>query len=105
MDVLNPALGITPEDSSLCFLPLSHALERAWTYIVLSNGCLNTYVPDPRTVAELMIKAKPTMLVSVPRLYEKVFIAAQDKVADSRVKQRLMAWAVRGGLGVPPGSP
>lgn len=97
MDVLNPALGITPEDSSLCFLPLSHALERAWTYIVLSNGCLNTYVPDPRTVAELMVRAKPTMLVSVPRLYEKVFIAAQDKVADSKLKQRLMAWAVEVG--------
>ena len=97
MDVLNPALSITPEDSSLCFLPLSHALERAWTYIVLGNGCLNTYVPDPRTVAELMIRAKPTMLVSVPRLYEKVFIAAKEKVTGSRVKEGLMARAVEVG--------
>ena len=97
VDVLNSYFPITAEDSSLCFLPLSHALERAWTYVVLSNGSLNTYVPDPRTVAEMMVRAKPTMMVSVPRLYEKVFIAAKDKVADSAVKQRLMAWAVRVG--------
>jgi long-chain acyl-CoA synthetase len=94
VDVLRSYFPVTAEDSSLCFLPLSHALERAWTYFVLSNGSLNTYVPDPRTVAEMMVRAKPTMLVSVPRLYEKVFIAAKDKVADSPVKQRLMAWAV-----------
>ena len=94
VEVLTRELGITDEDSSLCFLPLSHALERAWTYAVLGNGCMNTYVPDPRTVAEMMILAQPNMLVSVPRLYEKVFLGAKDKVAGSPVKQRLMAWAV-----------
>ncbi len=97
VDVLNRYFTITAEDSSLCFLPLSHALERAWTYVVLSNGSLNTYVPDPRTVAEMMVRAAPTMLVSVPRLYEKVFLAAKDKVADSPTKQRLMAWSTRVG--------
>ena len=97
MEVLTRELGLNDEDSSLCFLPLSHALERAWTYCVLGNGCMNTYVPDPRTVAELMILAQPNMLVSVPRLYEKVFFAAKDKVAGSPVKQRLMAWAVKVG--------
>lgn len=97
VDVLNRYLSIAAEDSSLCFLPLSHALERAWTYTVLSNGSLNTYVPDPRTVAEMMIRARPSMLVSVPRLYEKVFLAAKDKVAGSQLKQRLMAWAVEVG--------
>ncbi|HRA06880.1 MAG TPA: long-chain fatty acid--CoA ligase [Propionicimonas sp.] len=97
VDVLTRYLPITENDSSLCFLPLSHALERAWTYEVLCNGCLNTYVPDPRTVAKMMVKAEPTMLVSVPRLYEKVFLAAQEKVAGSAVKQRLMAWALKVG--------
>ncbi|MGV8907398.1 MAG: AMP-dependent synthetase/ligase [Propionicimonas sp.] len=97
VDVLTRELAITDEDSSLCFLPLSHALERAWTYTVLGNGSMNTYVPDPRTVAEMMILAQPNMLVSVPRLYEKVFFAAKDKVAGSPVKQRLMAWAVEVG--------
>lgn len=96
-DVLNRYFDITPVDSSLCFLPLSHALERAWTYVVLFAGATNTYVPDTRTVAEAMVRARPNMLVSVPRLYEKVFLTAKDKVAGSRVKQALMAWALRSG--------
>lgn len=97
VDVLNQYFTITDTDSSLCFLPLSHALERAWTYVVLGNGAMNTYVPDPRTVAEMMVRARPNLLVSVPRLYEKVHTAAADKVADSPVKQKLMAWALRVG--------
>jgi long-chain acyl-CoA synthetase len=97
VDVLNRYFDLTDTDVSLCFLPLSHALERAWTYVVLCNGALNTYVPDPRSVADVMVKAEPNLLVSVPRLYEKVFLAANDKVADSPVKQRLMAWALRVG--------
>lgn len=97
IDVLNRYFDITDADSSLSFLPLSHALERAWTYVVLTNGALNTYVPDPRTVAEMMVTAEPNLLVSVPRLYEKVFLAAHEKVADNPTKQKLLAWALRVG--------
>jgi long-chain acyl-CoA synthetase len=97
IEVLNHYFDITPDDVSLCFLPLSHALERAWTYEVLDNGALNTYVPDPRTVPESMVRARPTLLVSVPRLFEKVYLAAHDKVADSGLKKRIMAWALRVG--------
>jgi long-chain acyl-CoA synthetase len=95
VDVLNDYFDITFRDVSLCFLPLSHALERAWTYEVLDNGALNTYVPDPRTVPESMVRARPSLMVSVPRLYEKVYLAAQDKVADSWLKRRIMRWALR----------
>lgn len=97
VNALNRFFSLGPGDVSLCFLPLSHALERAWTYIVLANGCLNTYVPDPRTVAEQLVLAQPSLLVSVPRLYEKVFNTAKEKVADSPVKQRIMTWALRVG--------
>lgn len=97
VDVLNRYFDITTFDSSLCFLPLSHALERAWTYVVLGSGALNTYVPDTRTVAEAMVRSRPNLMASVPRLYEKAFLTAKDKVADSPGKQRLMAWALRTG--------
>ena len=97
LEVLTRSLKINPDDSSLCFLPLSHALERAWTFVVLCCGAQNTYVPDPRTVAEQLVLAEPTLLVSVPRLYEKVFATAHDKVADSGAKRRIMAWSLRVG--------
>ena len=86
-----------PDEHSLCFLPLSHALERAWTTVVLLKGCMNTYVSDARTVADAMVQARPTLLVSVPKLYEKVFATAHAKVAASKMKRTIFSWALRVG--------
>lgn len=94
---LNRFFNLGPGDVSLCFLPLSHALERAWTYMVLANGCLNTYVADPREVAHQMVLAQPNLMVSVPRLFEKVYNTAKEKVAGSPLKQKIMAWALKAG--------
>ncbi len=98
--VLNQFFDLTPEDHSLCFLPLSHALERAWTFHVLSNGCMNTYWADPKTVAQGLVRAQPTLMASVPRLYEKVFTVAREKVAGSPLKRGIFDWAVGVGRGM-----
>ena len=95
---LDTFFAITPDDHSLCFLPLSHALERAWTTVVLSHGCMNTYVPNAKDVADLMVLARPTMMVSVPRLYERVYATARAAVASSPVKQRIFDWALQVGM-------
>jgi long-chain acyl-CoA synthetase len=94
-DALDQFFDITPEDHSLSFLPLSHALERAWTMVVLTHGCMNTYVENARTVAEQMVLAQPTMMVSVPKLYETVYTTAHAKAAGSPVKRRIFAWALK----------
>ena len=86
-----------PGDHSLAFLPLSHTLERAWTTVVLLKGCMNTYVENARTVAEQLVLAEPTLLVSVPKLYETVFATAHAKVAASGVKRRIFTWALQVG--------
>ena len=87
----------TPDDHSLCFLPLSHALERAWTAYVLSHGCMNTYVPNAKQVADMMVLAKPTMMVSVPKLYETVYATAHAKVANDPTRKKIFDWALRVG--------
>lgn len=97
LDSLDAFFAITAQDSSLAFLPLSHAFERAWTFKVLTTGALNTYVKDPRTVAALLVEAKPSMFVSVPRLYEKVFTTVHERVADSPAKQQIFRWAMHVG--------
>ncbi len=97
LDSLDAFFTITEQDSSLAFLPLSHALERAWTFKVLTAGALNTYVADPRTVAEMLVEARPSMFVSVPRLYEKVFTTVHERVAGSPAKQRIFRWAMHVG--------
>jgi long-chain acyl-CoA synthetase len=95
-DALDKFFTLTPDDHSLCFLPLSHALERAWTYYILGHGCMNTYT-DARRVAEMLILAQPTLIVSVPRLFEKVLTTARSKVAGNPAKQTLFDWALRVG--------
>ncbi|MDO5677154.1 MAG: long-chain fatty acid--CoA ligase [Propionibacteriaceae bacterium] len=94
-EALDKFFDIKPDDHSLSFLPLSHALERAWTYVVLIHGCMNTYVENARTVAEQMVLAQPTMMVSVPRLYETVYTTAHRKAAGSPVKRAIFSWALK----------
>ncbi len=86
-----------PDDHSLAFLPLSHALERAWTTVVLLKGCMNTYVENARTVAEQLVLAKPTLLASVPKLFETVYATAHAKVSSSAVKRKIFTWALKVG--------
>lgn len=96
-DSLESFFDITSDDDSLAFLPLSHALERGWTTFVLIHGCMNTYVANPRTVAQQMVLAKTSMMVSVPKLYETVFATVHQKVASSPIKRAILTWALRVG--------
>ena len=85
-------LEMGTDDSSLSFLPLSHVLQRMVDYLFFATGCSITH-GSIETVAADMRKLRPTVLVSVPRLYEKVY----QKVLDAGgVKGKLVGWAARG---------
>jgi long-chain acyl-CoA synthetase len=97
-DALDRFFSVTGWDRSLCFLPLSHAYERAWTFYILSRGAQNFYLDDPRRVLEAMQEVRPTCMVSVPRLYEKIYATARHKVSEgSGAKRKLFEWAVKVG--------
>ena len=84
-----------PEDRSLCFLPLSHVYERAWSYFVFRSGAANVYLRDPKDAVVAMPEVRPTAMVSVPRLYEKVYAAIQDRVSKSPpLRRRVFRWAL-----------
>ncbi|CAM2996755.1 long-chain fatty acid--CoA ligase [Propionibacterium acidifaciens] len=91
---LDEMFDIGPAEHSLCFLPLSHALERAWTAYLWAHGCMNTYVTDTRSIAELMPLARPTMVVAVPKLYETIMTMAREQAAGSRLRKRLFDWSI-----------
>lgn len=96
IEAVRELFEIAPTDQSLCFLPLAHALERAWTFVVLRSGALNTYLADATKVAEMLPLAKPSLLVSVPRLYERVYAIARQRAA-SPAKRRVFDWAIKVG--------
>jgi long-chain acyl-CoA synthetase len=94
-DALDRFFNVTERDRSLCFLPLSHAYERAWTYYILNRGAQNFYLDDPKRVVETMQEMRPTCMVSVPRLYEKIYATARHQISQgSAVKRGLFEWAV-----------
>lgn len=85
-------------DRSLCFLPLSHAYERCWSFYVFKHGAENNYIAEPKRVLEYLAEVKPTVMVSVPRLYEKIYAAAHGRLeAAAPSRRRLFAWALRTG--------
>jgi long-chain acyl-CoA synthetase len=93
--VLDRLFEFGPEDRSLCFLPLAHVFERSWSHYVLAKGAENVVVEDPQTVPEALRRERPTVLSSVPRLYEKIHQAVLEKVgAAPRLRRALFAWAL-----------
>jgi long-chain acyl-CoA synthetase len=90
---------VGPGERSLCFLPLSHIYERAWSYYIFHCGAENTYLLDPKAVIAGMQAVQPTIMVSVPRLYEKIYAAAHHNLEQgSALKQKLFHWALGVGL-------
>jgi long-chain acyl-CoA synthetase len=81
-----------PEDTAVSFLPLSHILERMVDYWLYSKGVTIAYVHSIDLVADSLVEVGPTIAVSTPRLYEKVY----DKVmSQTGIKGKLVAWAGR----------
>ncbi|MEQ4923386.1 AMP-dependent synthetase/ligase [Proteus hauseri] len=91
-------LCLSDKDVSLCFLPLSHVFERAWSFYVMHTGAVNVYLTDTHAVREAMSAVKPTVMCAVPRFYEKVYSAIQDKVSQaSALRQFIFKWSIKQG--------
>ncbi|MGZ8803431.1 MAG: AMP-dependent synthetase/ligase, partial [Mycobacterium sp.] len=87
------------KDECLSFLPLSHIFERMFGhYCMLHSGVVINYAESVDTVAADMQRWRPTLMASVPRLYEKIYGRVLDAVrAGSPVKRRLFFWGKRVG--------
>jgi long-chain acyl-CoA synthetase len=88
-------LTVNDEDVSLSFLPLSHVFERAWSFFIMHSGAQNVYLPNTDWVREAMAQVRPTLMCAVPRFYEKIFSAVQEKVARAPwLRRALFHWAI-----------
>jgi len=91
-------LRLSRDDHSLAFLPLSHVFERCWSLYVLYKGVKNSYLGDPKDILTAMSEVQPTMMCSVPRLYQKAYHTILAKVeAGSNLKKRLFDAALSAG--------
>ena len=94
-EALEAEFQVGPDDRSLCFLPLSHVYERAWSFFVFKRGATNYYLANPKEVIAVMGEVQPTVMVSVPRLYEKIYAAVIHGLSQgSGLKKKLFYWSI-----------
>ena len=89
--------GFNETDSCISFLPLSHITARALDYVMYNHGSQVAYCSQFDKLPQAMKEVRPTVIVGVPRVYEKIRQAVEQKSAASPVKKRVLAWAL--GLG------
>ncbi len=92
-------LQIWPEDTLLSFLPLSHVLERmAGHFLSCHQGSTVAYAESIDSVPQNIKEIKPTVMVSVPRLYEKIYAKIIDQVESGPpLKRKIFYWALNVG--------
>ena len=73
--------SVTDADTSMCFLPLCHIFEKAWTYYCLDTGVQVYINRDPRAIQDTIREVRPTCMCSVPRFWEKAYTAIQEKMS------------------------
>ncbi|MGH3133683.1 MAG: AMP-dependent synthetase/ligase, partial [Gaiellaceae bacterium] len=84
-----------PDDVMLLYLPLAHNFGRLMLLTGAYVGFPIAFLPDPLRVAEAMLQVRPTVLPSVPRVYEKVYSAVQSRFDEATgVTRRLIDWAL-----------
>ncbi|KAA6464489.1 long-chain fatty acid--CoA ligase [Acidobacteria bacterium AB60] len=82
-------------DACISFLPLSHITARALDYVMYARGAQIAYCPQFEKLPLAMREVKPTVLVGVPRVYEKIRQEVERRAAQSPVKKRLLRMAVK----------
>lgn len=83
-------------DIGISFLPLSHITARHLDYCLYLHGVIVAYCPHIEDLPKALLDVRPTVIVAVPRVYEKVREKANAR-ASSGLKRAIFAWALRTG--------
>lgn len=74
---------VTDKDLSMCFLPLTHIFEKAWSYYCLHKGVTIAINQDPKMIQKTLPEVHPTLMCNVPRFWEKVYAGVHEKINSS----------------------
>jgi long-chain acyl-CoA synthetase len=92
---LDAVTEFSVKDVILSFLPLSHVLERMTTFSWIYKGASIYHAESLETVGENLLEVRPTIMISVPRLFDKIYAKVMDNVlTQSPLKRRIFFWAI-----------
>ncbi len=89
--------GLNSTDSCISFLPLSHITARHLDYALYAKDVAVAYCSSFDKLPQTLLAIQPTILVAVPRVFEKVRQVAEQRASESAIKRRLFAWALKTG--------
>ncbi|MBD7919393.1 long-chain fatty acid--CoA ligase [Cellulomonas sp. Sa3CUA2] len=95
----NGAVGLgevvsKPTSRTLLFMPLAHVFARFIQVLCIESGAVMGHAPDTRNLLPDLASFRPTYLLAVPRVFEKVYNSAEQK-AGSGTKLRMFRWAAK----------
>ena len=88
---------IAQQDACISFLPLSHITARHLDYAIYTKQATVAYCPSFEKLPAALKEIRPTVLVAVPRVFEKVRQEAERQASLSGAKKRIFGWAVKTG--------
>ncbi|PIZ00472.1 hypothetical protein COY62_02390 [bacterium (Candidatus Howlettbacteria) CG_4_10_14_0_8_um_filter_40_9] len=90
------AIDLSENEKFLSVLPLSHILERTVGYYVpMAVGATISYIDDPLKLSEVAQKERPSIIIAVPRLYEKIYDKIILEVGESPIKKVIFGLALK----------
>ncbi len=91
-------MALTDQDECLAMLPLSHVYERMVDYTLMDAGVIINYAESFDKVGPNLLEVRPTIVLSVPRLYEKVYARVlENALSGSALKRKIFFWAKQAG--------
>ena len=88
------------DDSALLFLPLAHSFARQVEFALAFIGGHISFAESIEKVAQNIAEVKPTLLPSVPRIFEKVYATVISQAQESPIKKKIFNWALNTGIKV-----
>lgn len=85
---------VADDDEDLLFLPLAHSFARCEEYAQIFVGSITSYAESIDKLVQNLAEVRPTMLFSVPRIYEKLYAKVQAGAQGSALKGMLVRWAI-----------
>lgn len=92
-----PLLGVTDQDSTLTFLPFTHVLGRIELWGHYFCGYCLGYAQSIDRIKKNLTVVQPTVIVGVPRIFEKIYFGILSQIEISKIKKRVFDYAIKTG--------
>jgi long-chain acyl-CoA synthetase len=85
---------ITTADNSLSFLPYAHVMGRIESWGCVYKGYTLNFAESIEKIRKNLIETKPTILIAVPRIFEKIYAAVATQVETHPLKSKIFEWSL-----------